>query len=112
MTTPWPCIFCRGLWHTLRASGLVFLSATLYGGGVYAAQPPASVTPNIRLTYDPPANDATELQFEKQTQAGVANEHIRLESRGIRGNGHGIPSELNNLVTARMINEWLQGKVR
>lgn len=45
-------------------------------------------------------------------QAGVANEHIRLEARGIRGNGHGILSELNNLVTARMVDEWLQAKVR
>jgi pimeloyl-ACP methyl ester carboxylesterase len=45
-------------------------------------------------------------------QAGVANEHIRLETRGIRGNGHGIPSELNNLVTARLVDEWLQTKVR
>lgn len=45
-------------------------------------------------------------------QAGVANEHIRLEARGIRGNGHGIPSELNNLVTARLVDEWLQAKVR
>lgn len=45
-------------------------------------------------------------------QAGVANEHIRLEARGIRGNGHGIPSELNNLVVARLVDEWLQAKVR
>jgi pimeloyl-ACP methyl ester carboxylesterase len=117
---------------------------------------------DIRITYDPPANDARELQYAKQSQAdgpdlvlcnlqsgtprtlpnlrgipiaiitgeasyhapydhctskylaqaGVANEHIRLESRGIRGNGHGIPSELNNLVTARMVDEWLVGKMR
>lgn len=45
-------------------------------------------------------------------QAGVANEHIRLETRGIRGNGHTIPSELNNLVTAKLVDEWLQGNVR
>ena len=45
-------------------------------------------------------------------QAGVPNEHIRLETRGIRGNGHGIPTEKNNLVTARLVDAWLQGKVR
>jgi pimeloyl-ACP methyl ester carboxylesterase len=45
-------------------------------------------------------------------QAGVPNEHIRLETRGIRGNGHGIPSEMNNLVTARLVDDWLQAKVR
>jgi pimeloyl-ACP methyl ester carboxylesterase len=45
-------------------------------------------------------------------QAGVPNEHIRLEARGIRGNGHGIPSELNNLVTAKLVDDWLQAKVR
>jgi hypothetical protein len=45
-------------------------------------------------------------------QAGVANEHIRLETRGIRGNGHGIPSEMNNLVSARLVDDWLQATVR
>jgi len=45
-------------------------------------------------------------------QAGVANEHVRLEDRGIRGNGHGIPSELNNLVTAKLVDDWLRAKVR
>ena len=43
-------------------------------------------------------------------QAGVANEHIRLESRGIHGNGHGLPGELNNLVVARLVADWLKGK--
>jgi pimeloyl-ACP methyl ester carboxylesterase len=45
-------------------------------------------------------------------QAGVTNEHIRLEARGIRGNAHGIPSELNNFVVARLVDEWLQEKLR
>lgn len=45
-------------------------------------------------------------------QAGVANEHVRLEARGIHGNGHGIPSELNNLVTAKLVDDWLRAKVR
>jgi pimeloyl-ACP methyl ester carboxylesterase len=46
------------------------------------------------------------------TQAGVANEHIRLEQRGIRGNGHGIPSELNNTDTAKLVDAWLVAKLR
>jgi len=45
-------------------------------------------------------------------QAGVANEHIRLEARGIRGNAHGIPSEMNNLVSAKLVDDWLRAKVR
>jgi pimeloyl-ACP methyl ester carboxylesterase len=45
-------------------------------------------------------------------QAGVANEHIRLESRGIRGNAHGIPSEMNNLVSAKLVDDWLRTNVR
>jgi hypothetical protein len=42
----------------------------------------------------------------------VANGFVRLEDRGIRGNGHGIPSELNNTVTARLVDEWLRARVR
>ncbi len=45
-------------------------------------------------------------------QAGVPNEFIRLEARGIRGNGHGIPSERNNLETARLADGWLRERVR
>lgn len=45
-------------------------------------------------------------------QAGVANEHIRLETRGIRGNAHGIPSENNNLVSAKLVDDWLRAKVQ
>ncbi|MDO9708104.1 alpha/beta hydrolase [Paracraurococcus lichenis] len=45
-------------------------------------------------------------------QAGVAVEHIRLEARGIHGNGHGIPSELNNVQTARLVDDWLGAKLR
>ncbi|WP_431270451.1 alpha/beta hydrolase [Dankookia sp. P2] len=46
------------------------------------------------------------------TQAGVANEHVRLEQRGIHGNGHGIPSELNNVDTAKLVDAWLVAKLR
>ncbi len=44
------------------------------------------------------------------TQAGVANDHVRLESRGIRGNGHSIPGEMNNLVVARLVADWLRAR--
>lgn len=46
------------------------------------------------------------------TQAGVANEHVRLEKVGLRGNGHGIPSELNSLEVAALVHKWLQEKAR
>ena len=43
-------------------------------------------------------------------QAGVANEHIRLERKGIRGNGHGMPNERNNLEMAALVAGWLKSK--
>jgi pimeloyl-ACP methyl ester carboxylesterase len=46
------------------------------------------------------------------TQAGVKNEHIRLEDKGIKGNGHTIPSELNNLDIAKLVNDWLEASIR
>ena len=46
------------------------------------------------------------------TQAGVMNEHVRLEKAGFRGNGHGIPSERNSLEVAAFVNKWLQANVR
>ncbi|MFZ4407130.1 MAG: alpha/beta hydrolase [Paracraurococcus sp.] len=46
------------------------------------------------------------------TQAGAANEHIRLEQRGIHGNGHGIPSELNNTETAKLVDGWITARLR
>jgi len=39
--------------------------------------------------------------------AGVANEHLRLETRGIHGNGHLMMSEKNNLEIARVIDRWI-----
>ena len=45
-------------------------------------------------------------------QAGVPNEHVRLEKVGFRGNGHGIPSELNSLDVAGFVNKWLEEHVR
>jgi pimeloyl-ACP methyl ester carboxylesterase len=42
------------------------------------------------------------------SDAGVANEHVRLEARGIRGNGHLMMWEKNNLEIAALINGWLE----
>ena len=44
------------------------------------------------------------------TQAGVANDHMRLEAKGIHGNGDGMPGEKNNLVIAGAIKDWLRSK--
>jgi pimeloyl-ACP methyl ester carboxylesterase len=41
------------------------------------------------------------------TAAGVRNEHLRLETRGIRGNGHLMMSEKNNLEIASVIDRWI-----
>ena len=46
------------------------------------------------------------------TQAGVANTHIRLEQRGIRGNGHMMMLEKNNREVARLIADWLEQSLR
>ena len=45
-------------------------------------------------------------------QAGVKNEYIRLQDKGIQGNGHMVMIEKNNLDIARVIDEWVQKNVR
>ena len=45
-------------------------------------------------------------------QAGVKAEHIRLQDKGIRGNGHMVMIEKNNLEIARLLDEWMQKNVR
>jgi pimeloyl-ACP methyl ester carboxylesterase len=42
-------------------------------------------------------------------QAGVKNSFIRLADRGIRGNGHMMMLEKNNLQIAAVIEDWLRG---
>jgi pimeloyl-ACP methyl ester carboxylesterase len=42
------------------------------------------------------------------TQAGVKNSLIRLADRGIRGNGHMMMLEKNNLQIAAVIEDWLR----
>lgn len=46
------------------------------------------------------------------TGAGVANEHLRLESIGIHGNGHVMMLEKNSDEIAGVIANWLEKKVR
>jgi pimeloyl-ACP methyl ester carboxylesterase len=43
------------------------------------------------------------------TQAGVKNEFIRLPDKGIRGNGHMMMLEKNNLEIAALIAGWANG---
>src|SRR6266852_1869794 len=45
-------------------------------------------------------------------QAGMNAEYIRLQDRGIRGNGHMVMIEKNNLEIARLVDEWVQKKVK
>ncbi len=44
-------------------------------------------------------------------QAGVKNSFIRLADRGIRGNGHMMMLEKNNLAIARVIVDWMNTNV-
>ena len=45
-------------------------------------------------------------------QAGVKTEYIRLQDKGIRGNGHMVMIEKNNLDVARLLDDWMQLNVR
>ena len=45
------------------------------------------------------------------TQAGVRHSFIPLAQRGIRGNGHMMMLEKNNLEIARVITEWINASV-
>jgi pimeloyl-ACP methyl ester carboxylesterase len=45
-------------------------------------------------------------------QAGVPVEFIRLQERGIMGNGHMMMLEKNNLQVAAFLSQWLKEKIR
>jgi pimeloyl-ACP methyl ester carboxylesterase len=45
-------------------------------------------------------------------QAGVKTEYIRLQDKGIRGNGHMVMIEKNNLEIAHVIDEWVVKNVK
>jgi pimeloyl-ACP methyl ester carboxylesterase len=46
------------------------------------------------------------------TQAGVKTEYIRLQDKGIHGNGHMVMIEKNNLDIAHVIDEWAVKNVK
>ncbi len=46
------------------------------------------------------------------TQAGVANDFVRLAERHIRGNGHMMMLEKNNLEIAALLDAWTRDHVR
>jgi pimeloyl-ACP methyl ester carboxylesterase len=45
-------------------------------------------------------------------QAGVKAEYIRLQDKGIHGNGHMVMIEKNNLDIARVVDEWVVQHVK
>lgn len=45
-------------------------------------------------------------------QAGAPVEFIRLQDRGIRGNGHMVMLEKNNLQVAGFLHDWIAGHVK
>jgi pimeloyl-ACP methyl ester carboxylesterase len=46
------------------------------------------------------------------TQAGVPNTFMRLENEGIRGNGHMVMLEKNNLIVAALLQKWVTAHVK
>jgi len=45
-------------------------------------------------------------------QAGVKTEYVRLQDKGIHGNGHMVMIEKNNLEIARLVDDWVQKNVK
>jgi hypothetical protein len=45
-------------------------------------------------------------------QAGVKVEYVRLQDKGVHGNGHAMMIEKNNLEIARVLDEWMLKNVR
>jgi pimeloyl-ACP methyl ester carboxylesterase len=45
-------------------------------------------------------------------QAGVKTEYIRLQDKGIHGNGHMVMIEKNNLDIAKVVDEWVVKNVK
>jgi len=45
-------------------------------------------------------------------QAGVKTEYVWLQDKGIRGNGHIVMIEKNNLEIARFVDAWIQKNVK
>ncbi len=45
-------------------------------------------------------------------QAGVRADYIRLQDKGVHGNGHMVMLEKNNLEIAKVIDDWIVTNVR
>ena len=45
-------------------------------------------------------------------QAGVKTEYIRLQDKGLRGNGHMVMIEKNNLDVAKVVDDWMRKNVK
>ena len=45
-------------------------------------------------------------------QAGASVDFIRLQERGIRGNGHMVMLEKNNLEVADFLHQWMVSKIK
>jgi hypothetical protein len=45
-------------------------------------------------------------------QAGMKTEYIRLQDKGIHGNGHMVMIEKNNLDIAKVIDDWVVKNVK
>jgi pimeloyl-ACP methyl ester carboxylesterase len=60
-------------------------------------------------SYHAPYDHCTSLFLR---QAGVEHDFVRLAEAGIRGNGHMMMLEKNNLEIARYLREWLARRVR
>jgi len=46
------------------------------------------------------------------TQAGVKNDHIRLENEGVKGNGHMMMLEKNSDQVAQVIEKWIRANIK
>ena len=60
-------------------------------------------------SYHAPYDHCTSLFLK---QAGVEHTFVRLADVGIRGNGHMVMLEKNNLEIAQYLDRWLEGKLK
>ena len=80
---------------------------------------PARQLPNLQgiailivtaqASYHAPYDHGTSLFLK---QAGVEHTFVRLADVGIRGNGHMMMLEKNNLEIARYLDQWMRGRVK
>lgn len=71
------------------------------------AQVPVLVT-TAEASYHAPYDHCTAAYLR---QAGVPAEFIRLEQRGLRGNGHMVMMEKNNLQVADFLEGWIRQRI-